>query len=135
MKPESLSFYVFVYGTLKPGERNFHYCDGYVESETLAYVRGVLYELPFGYPAMTRGNRKVKGVLLKISNPAILMNLDSLEGYDPQRTSGANEYERHLVKVYSLEDRFIVEAWTYFMNLAKIEQYQGTLIESNWWTS
>ncbi|MGD1918808.1 MAG: hypothetical protein ACFCAD_07915 [Pleurocapsa sp.] len=42
MKPES-SLKVFVYGTLKPGEANFAaYCDGYVESQQIAYAKGIL---------------------------------------------------------------------------------------------
>ena len=135
MKPEPSTLKVFVYGTLKPGEANYaRYCDGYVESQTSAYVRGVLYALPAGYPAMTEADNKVKGVLLSFKNSNILDSLDRLEGYRSGRASSLNEYYRRLVWVYSLSDDPIDKAWAYFMTLEKIKQYQGVLVSSNWWT-
>ncbi|MCC0176677.1 gamma-glutamylcyclotransferase [Waterburya agarophytonicola K14] len=136
MKPEASTLKVFVYGTLKPGEANYsHYCNGYVESQTIAYTKGILYALPIGYPAMVEGNNKVRGILLTCKNSDILASLDRLEGYQPQRKSGLNEYYRLLVSVYSLEDQLIDLAWAYFMTPEKIREYKGILVESNWWTS
>jgi gamma-glutamylcyclotransferase (GGCT)/AIG2-like uncharacterized protein YtfP len=134
MKPETSSLKVFVYGTLKPGEANHHYCDGYIQTQTLAYTRGVLYSLAVGYPAMTEGNNKVKGVLLGFNNAHILASLDRLEDYQPQRASSLNEYYRRLVAVYNSNDQLITQAWTYFMTLSRVKQYQGILVNSNWWT-
>ena len=135
MKPEP-NLKVFVYGTLKPGEANFApYCHRYVKSQEEAYVEGLLYELPMGYPGITEGNNKVRGVLLTFSTNKVLQNLDLLEGYQPNRTSNLNEYDRRLVPVYSLDDQFIDRAWCYFMTPEKIEQYQGILLKSNCWTS
>lgn len=43
---------VFVYGTLKRGQRNHErFCGGFVAAGE-ASVRGLLYELPFGFPAL-----------------------------------------------------------------------------------
>jgi gamma-glutamylcyclotransferase (GGCT)/AIG2-like uncharacterized protein YtfP len=43
---------LFVYGTLKQGERNFaHYCQGVLAIEP-ACVLGRLYDLPYGYPML-----------------------------------------------------------------------------------
>ena len=43
---------VFVYGTLKRGQRNHgRLCDGLVTARE-ATVRGRLYDLPYGYPAL-----------------------------------------------------------------------------------
>ena len=133
MKPES-SLKVFVYGTLKPGEANYHYCDGYAHSKTLAYTRGVLYSLPAGYPAMIEGKNKIEGVLLTFNRSKILESLDRLEGYQPQRDSSLNEYDRCLVSVYGLDDQLINNAWAYFMSSTKVKRYGGALVESNWWT-
>ena len=134
MKPRS-SLKVFVYGTLKPGEANYlRYCSSKVEFQQKAYTKGMLYDLPFGYPAMTEGENNVKGVLLTVKDLNILDNLDRLEGYQPQRTTNLNEYFRRLVPVYNLSDRFIDKAWAYFMTPAKIERYGGILVRSNWWT-
>ena len=133
MKPES-RLKVFVYGTLKPGEANFAaYCGSHVQSQQEAYVKGILYALPVGYPAMMEGENKVQGVLLKFNSAKILQNLDRLEGYQPQQVFDLNEYYRRLVSVYGKGDRIIDQAWAYFMTPAKIKEYQGTLVESNCW--
>ncbi|MDP9426651.1 MAG: gamma-glutamylcyclotransferase [Actinomycetota bacterium] len=43
---------LFVYGTLKRGERNHNrFCRGFASAEK-ATVRGRLYDLPFGFPAL-----------------------------------------------------------------------------------
>lgn len=128
---------VFVYGTLKPGEANFTaYCSGYVKSQEEAYVKGLLYALPVGYPAVTEGNNKVRGVLLtfNLNTDFVLQNLDLLEGYQPNRALDLNEYNRRLVAVYDLDDQIIDRAWCYFMTREKIKQYQGILIKTNFWT-
>ena len=53
---------VFVYGTLKPGEVNYQlYCAESVVEFFPAVAKGLLYKLPIGYPAMTRGDRNVLG--------------------------------------------------------------------------
>ena len=134
MKPIS-NLKIFVYGTLKPGEANYsRYCDGHIVSQQQAYIKGTLYNLPFGYPAMTKGDNKAKGILLTFKNPSIIENLDRLEGYQSQRDANLNEYYRSLVSVYSLDDRLLDRAWAYFMTLKQVQKYGGVLVESNWWT-
>ena len=129
------SLKVFVYGTLKPGEANYYrYCDGHVVFQQEAYTKGILYDLPFGYPAMTEGKNQVRGVLLTFEDPNILDNLDRLEGYQPQRAANLNEYYRCLIPVYSSNDQLLDRAWAYFMTPVKVKQYQGKLVESNLWT-
>ncbi len=50
MKPIRLN--IFVYGTLKRGQRNHErFCRGLVSAQE-ATVRGQLYELPYGFPAL-----------------------------------------------------------------------------------
>ena len=125
---------VFVYGTLKPGERNYpYYCGGKVIQETKAYTWGQLYNLPLGYPAMTEGDRKIEGYLLTFCDPNILTSLDELEDYHQERSPEANEYYRQQVRVYSLTDDFLGSAWSYLMSLEKIKQLKGTPINSGYW--
>ena len=135
MKPETSILDVFVYGTLKPGEVNYPaYCEGKVTSQIPAYTWGDLYALSVGYPAMVEGNNKVQGVLLQLNNINTLKSLDQLEGYQEDRRSHLNEYNRQLVTVYRLDDRAIAQAWVYFMTLAKVRQYQGEKVTSGNWT-
>lgn len=53
---------MFFYGTLKRGERNHdRYCRGALRVEE-AKVRGELYDLPFGYPALVVPEESIQAV-------------------------------------------------------------------------
>jgi len=126
---------VFVYGTLKPGERNHpHYCQGKVQGSCMAFTWGQLYELSLGYPGMAVGNNKVRGVLLTFKDESILSELDELEDYSPARSPQQNQYERRKIPVYDLNEDYLGEAWGYLMTLEKVKKYRGKLIETGWWT-
>jgi gamma-glutamylcyclotransferase (GGCT)/AIG2-like uncharacterized protein YtfP len=93
--------WVFVYGTLKPGEANYKkYCAGKVVNVKRAFVQGKLFALPMGYPAMTLGDSQVYGYLLSFSNPRVLNELDVLENYQPTRQPSENLYNRQTIEVY-----------------------------------
>lgn len=93
---------IFVYGTLKPGGRNYFLARGVVHTET-AYLEG--YDLvhfePERYPAMVpsievSGAGRVHGVVLTFRDiEAALPALDALEGLH----LSPPEYERVLVTV------------------------------------
>jgi gamma-glutamylcyclotransferase (GGCT)/AIG2-like uncharacterized protein YtfP len=135
MKSKSSTCDVFVYGTLKPGEANFAaYCQGRVIAQTPAYTWGDLYDLPVGYPAMTEGNSKVRGILLSFNDPRILHSLDRLEDYQSRRAAHLNEYYRAFVMVYDLDDRPINQAWAYYMTSAQVRQYRGIKLTASSWT-
>ncbi len=58
---------VFVYGTLKPGEKMFRHISHTVRDAVPACTPGRLYETPFGYPLLVRTGTEdamVNGVLL-----------------------------------------------------------------------
>ncbi len=136
MKSASSTLNVFVYGTLKPGEANYlAYCEGKIASQTPAYIRGDLYHLSVGYPAITPGDNQVYGVLLGFFDPSVLSSLDRLEDYQSERKAELNEYNRRLVTVYNFKDRAIAQAWAYFMTLAKVRQYQGKKLSSGNWST
>lgn len=61
-------FFLFVYGTLKLGFRNHAgFCDGVLEIEE-AVVRGDLYDLPFGFPALVVPEVTVQAIGTKDTN-------------------------------------------------------------------
>ncbi len=127
---------VFVYGTLKPGEKNYpDYCAGKTIKETKAYVRGQLYHLSLGYPAMAEGDKKIEGYLLTFAERSILTSLDELEDYHPDRSPALNEYYRQQVSIYDLADGFLAEAWVYLMNIEKIKLLNALLVNSECWSS
>ncbi len=100
---------VFVYGTLKPGGKNFHVAKlGGAFSVREAYVEGMrLYALePEAYPAMIPGERRVHGFVLDYEDVgAALPHLDVLEGCDLSPPL----YHRVLVKICPTGET----VWTY----------------------
>ncbi|MEJ6481457.1 gamma-glutamylcyclotransferase [Nostoc punctiforme UO1] len=126
---------VFVYGTLKPGEANYKkYCAGKVVDVKRAFVKGKLFALPMGYPAMTLGNSKVYGYLLSFPNPKILNELDVLENYQPFRQPAENLYNRQIIEVYEPQSLSLGWALVYLMALEQVEQLGGLLQPDGWWS-
>ncbi len=127
---------VFVYGTLKPGEANYKkYCAGKVVDVKRAFVRGKLFALPMGYPAMTLGDSQVYGYLLSFPNPRILNELDVLEDYQPIRQLPENLYNRQMIEVYEPESLSLGSAWVYLMTLEQVEQLGGCFQTDGWWSA
>ena len=100
---------VFVYGTLKPGGKNFRVAEcGGAFSVREAYVEGMrLYALePESYPAMIPGEGRVHGFVLDYEDiAAALPHLDALEGCDLSPPL----YHRVLTKVHPTGET----VWTY----------------------
>jgi gamma-glutamylcyclotransferase (GGCT)/AIG2-like uncharacterized protein YtfP len=124
---------IFVYGTLKPGKSNYGYCRDRLLSAEAAMVRGRLFGLSVGYPAMTLGDQWVLGHRLTFPDEKILLVLDELEDYSPQRPSHENEYQRVWVDIFCREARRLGKGWTYRMDIDRIQQYQGCLIDCGEW--
>ena len=126
---------VFVYGTLKPGERNYpFYCAQNVEViEAIAY--GKLYDLPMGYPAAIFPESDfVWGYVLTFDDTTVLQTLDELEIYDPNQPISQNLYQRHQIEVYNPNFNSLGTVWTYSMSQQQIDAYSGVLISDGWWT-
>ncbi|HEY9639531.1 MAG TPA: gamma-glutamylcyclotransferase [Coleofasciculaceae cyanobacterium] len=127
---------VFVYGTLKPGESNYDaYCASRIVDIQAALAYGELFDLPFDYPAMTAGDRPIYGYLLGFADPAVLEDLDELEGYSPHQALEDNEYLRDEIEVFSLDGQSLGVAWVYLMNLQQALSLGGTLVPEGKWTS
>jgi gamma-glutamylcyclotransferase (GGCT)/AIG2-like uncharacterized protein YtfP len=84
---------VFVYGTLRRGQRYYPQIADWVESAEPATAKGILYHLPDGYPAMVPGEGTVQGELLTLrDSEAAIAVMDQIEGYDG--AGKENEYVR-----------------------------------------
>uniref|UniRef100_A0A7C2FUI4 Gamma-glutamylcyclotransferase family protein n=3 Tax=Thermus islandicus TaxID=540988 RepID=A0A7C2FUI4_9DEIN len=101
---------VFVYGTLKRGQRNHSLVAPYLQRVLPGSVAGFrLYHLgagghrPYAYPAMVPGEGRVYGEVLFL-RPQALPLLDALE-------EEGVEYRRVRVRVETPEGR--LSAWTY----------------------
>jgi gamma-glutamylcyclotransferase (GGCT)/AIG2-like uncharacterized protein YtfP len=137
--------YVFVYGTLKPGERfHHHYCASALVEAIPAWVQGLLYHLPAEkYPALTPGIGWVQGYRLKFAEPAILSTLDQLEAYQADRLAAENEYQRTLWDMFrepitpmtmSSASNSLGQAWVYWMEKTLIHQRQGVYLPDGYWS-
>lgn len=126
---------LFVYGTLKPGEFFYpHYCEGHVVAEQAAIVRGQLFALPLGYPALAEGGDWVYGYLLSLRSAAALQKIDALEDYDAQRPTRENEYYRVEIEVFDLQQNSLGKAWTYLMEIKRIQVLRGQWLPKGIWT-
>lgn len=117
---------VFVYGTLRSDGTHAGLLAGY--DRLPARVRGVLYDLPAGYPALVPDEQAgwVHGELVQVTEPRLLALLDHYEGV------GEGLYRRvPLVVHLGLRTQ---HAWTWVMDHP--ERRGGRLLASGrWWPS
>jgi gamma-glutamylcyclotransferase (GGCT)/AIG2-like uncharacterized protein YtfP len=125
---------IFVYGTLKPGER-YHdrYCGNQVVGSEPACVPGRLYHLSPGYPGLTHEPGWVRGVLLHFDTPEVLVELDELEGYTPGCSGTDNMYERTWEQIYRLDRTPLTWAWLYRMEPERVASLDGIWIPEGYW--
>lgn len=136
------NLHVFVYGTLKPGERNHWVCRDWVVRALRAIVPGQLYALPLGYPALTPGTAPIQGTLLSFLDPTILLTLDAFEQHDPEHFGRSrpgllveeHQYRRQLVEVFEQDWQAIGTAWAYTMELSQVQRLGGILLPDGCWT-
>lgn len=103
---------LFVYGTLKHGERNHdRFCRG-ASSAGAAMVRGRLYDLPFGFPALVVPEEDVNAVGTgdyhtdaKLPHSIGIPRSEELEGWDVVRGELLlfDDPERRLPEIDGLE--------------------------------
>lgn len=121
---------VFVYGTLRPGEKNYpHYLAGRTVSEMPATAEGQLYFVADGgYPYVAPGPGTVSGELIHLDPrhyEQTLQAIDELEEYDPGDETNSI-YLRRRTSV-TLPDGRYTAAWIYYWNCPSIA---GTRIAS-----
>jgi gamma-glutamylcyclotransferase (GGCT)/AIG2-like uncharacterized protein YtfP len=128
-----MSIRIFVYGSLKPDEYNYSVCADRVVAVEPAIAYGTLYDLPFGYPAMTIGTDQIQGYLLTFHDPEILPFLDDFETHDlPTQNC---DYDRHSIEVFSDDGSSLETAWVYRMTPEQVQQVQGQRLTTDSWHS
>ena len=125
---------VFVYGTLRKGERNAYLLENATCLAEQCWTNGRLYDTGYGYPAMERAkSSQVYGELYSVTKTD-LAQLDRLEGYAPG--DDGNLYERIERTVYT--DKGATTAYVYIANqlsLLNIKIPNGDWKEYNLLTS
>ncbi len=116
---------VFVYGTLRRGEKNHRrYLAGRYRSCTPATLRGRLFFDPReGYPYLVPAPGIVHGEVFELdpaTAAATLRQLDGLEDYDPGNETGSLYLRREADAL--LADGRTVRVWVYFWNGPEIGQ-------------
>lgn len=115
---------VFVYGTLRRGEKNYpRYLGGRTVAELSGTVAGELFFVSDGgYPYLAPGEGRVHGEVMVLDPrhyAATLRALDELEEYDP-RDEASSVYLRRRARVL-LADGSDRLAWVYYWNLAELQ--------------
>ncbi len=124
---------LFVYGTLKPGQWAFEqFCQGQVLASAPALVRGRLYHLSLGYPALSLEPGWAQGVLLTLAWPESLAAIDEFEEYDPQEPD-QSPYQRHWQPVCHPDRRPFGQAWVYTMEPDRIQRLGGEWLPEGVW--
>jgi gamma-glutamylcyclotransferase (GGCT)/AIG2-like uncharacterized protein YtfP len=127
-------FQVFVYGTLKPGERAYQdFCEPFLVAKAEAKAPGRLYHLPMGYPAMTLESGWVFGVCLTFKDPHVLRLMDEFEDYFPDRPQDSL-YQRIRHTVYGVESQHPSSVWVYVMERKQIDQLGGQWLADGCWS-
>ena len=126
---------VFVYGTLKPGEAAYRrYCQPQVVSAQPTLVQGDLFHLPQGYPALTVGDRWIKGFRLQLQDDRAIAAIDEFEDYDPSRSATENLYVRQQWPIFSPVQHPWGTAWVYWMGRQRIHALGGVVVTSGNWS-
>jgi gamma-glutamylcyclotransferase (GGCT)/AIG2-like uncharacterized protein YtfP len=135
--------FLFVYGTLKPGELSYHLCAAQVLQARPAAIEGQIYHLPLGYPAVTLEQPgTVLGTLLSFADDSILAELDDYEAHAPEvlerHVPGVSidqvQYRREQVQTYSENLSCPLQpAWIYTMTRSQVDSLRGVVIPSGVW--
>lgn len=124
MKQMSL---VFVYGTLRKGERNHRLLSGAKLIAEQAWINGELHDTGFGYPTVKENsNSRVYGEVYEIAVDQ-LAQLDELECYDEK--SEENLYIRKHEQIFT--DMGSFDAYVYFSG-KQLEQIDNRIETGDW---
>ncbi|KGP71615.1 gamma-glutamylcyclotransferase family protein [Pontibacillus yanchengensis] len=112
-----MTYNVFVYGTLLPGEHNHHIVSPYLIERNKGNVTGRLFNVG-AFPALVlHPTNRVSGEWFTVSDQG-LIGLDFLEGYEPDHPN--NHYERVWVKDNNNE----IEGYAYIYSDAKVKNLE-----------
>ncbi|TVP75545.1 MAG: gamma-glutamylcyclotransferase [Puniceicoccaceae bacterium] len=134
--PENGPYYVFVYGTLKPGGRYWpQYAEGKVTASIPAMVHGTIYHLAAcGYPGVILGGSGwVHGYMHVFEEKSAMEALDHLEGFVPGADPSSCEYIRRTAPAFDPSGDPFATVWVYEMTAEKIAQLGGEKVPSGNW--
>ncbi|MBU3812124.1 MAG: gamma-glutamylcyclotransferase [Candidatus Niameybacter stercoravium] len=124
---------VFVYGSLRTDFWNYDkVLKNRVRQVEKGKIKGDLYHLPAGYPAVIPGEGTVYGEVVTLSQDKILKSLDLLEGYMGEGEGEENLYVRVKQKVH-LEDGSQQMCWAYIYVDEKAAKKEGKYIPYGDW--
>ncbi len=122
---------IFVYGTLMIGcENHERYLAGYFVDTVPGQIKGKLYHLKEGYPALIAGDDCVHGEVMTLQDERALIWLDELEDYDSNRKD--NLYNRTIEEI-TLQDGEIVECYVYTYADENYVKKTGIYLEHGDW--
>lgn len=112
---------VFVYGTLRHGEGNYHILRGKTEKEEIALISGAIYPVASygGFPCLMDEEGEVVGELMWIKPELYertMQALDRLEGYREYDEKNSMYIRQKVSVMYRGEE---IQAWAYFWNRGK----------------
>jgi gamma-glutamylcyclotransferase (GGCT)/AIG2-like uncharacterized protein YtfP len=124
---------LFVYGTLMRGSSNYDkYLAPWVKAVLPACIKGELYHLPEGYPALLEGGGTVRGELIAVPYLGrIIGNIDVLEDY--YGPEGDNVYRREVMPVELMETRNMVDAFVYIFCDRTYALEKGIYVDHGSW--
>jgi gamma-glutamylcyclotransferase (GGCT)/AIG2-like uncharacterized protein YtfP len=123
---------VFVYGTLMSGMRNHHLIKPYLKRIISGKTDGILYDLPYGYPAIIPGNSIVCGEIMELRDPGEALEvLDRLEDYHGKE-SYCNLYNR-IIQVVETRDGERLPAYLYIWGRPNELGELGTIVQDGDW--
>lgn len=122
---------IFVYGSLRQDFWNYDkVLKNRVRHIEKGKIKGELYHLPAGYPAVVEGNDDVYGEVITFTQDKLLKSLDFLEGYFGEDKE--NLYIRRKCEI-SLEDGSKEWCWVYIYVDEKEARKEGIYISHGDW--
>lgn len=119
---------VFVYGTLRMGEKNHYLLEGAQRVEENAWTTGLLFDTGNGYPAMVQSeDGQVHGEIYYVDEQQ-MVKLDELEGYVPNGPD--NLYDRILQNIHTKQKDY--QAFVYVMKPQT--KFPAEIPDGNWKT-
>lgn len=124
---------IFVYGSLRTDFLNYDkVLKNRVKSTSKGKIKGELYHLPEGYPAVLPGKQWVYGEVFTLSKEKILRTLDLLEGYLGEGQDNLYIRENHTVMLENGQEE---ECFTYiYVNQEYAKKSGKKVVDGDWKT-
>lgn len=123
---------IFVYGTLKQNFSNHDIVKPFLQSVKPAELKGLVYDLPAGYPAAIDGDGQILGEVLELHDiEAALAVLDRLEDYYGPDCRN-NLYDRVIRDVTLLTGEKILAYVYLWASPSELKKVGERVADGNW---